>query len=72
MTHLLVGLMPFVKEEEMQEHVSVSQNTLEIPTSHADQSVLFTVTVPPTKHARGTSASTPALVLVVSMQGAGS
>ena len=31
-THLLVGPMPFAKEAEVQEHVSVSLNTLEIPT----------------------------------------
>ena len=62
--------MQTAKEEEMQEHVSVFQNTLETPMLVVGQNVLFTLTVPQTKHARETSASIHAREHVVSMQGA--
>ena len=61
--------MQTVKEEEMQEHVSVFQNTLETPMLGVGQNVLFTLTVPQAKHARETSASTRVLEHVVAMQG---
>ena len=61
--------MQTAKEEEMQEHVSVFQNTLETPMLVVGQNVLFTLTVPQTKHARETSALTRVPEHVVAMQG---
>ena len=61
--------MQTAKEEEMQEHVSVFQNTLETLMLVVGQNVLFTLTVLQTKHARETSALTHVPEHVVATQG---
>ena len=59
-----VEAMLFVNQETGQEHADVCLNTSETHMWLVGQSVWFTRTAPPTKHARGTSASTHALELV--------
>ena len=66
----LVDQMQDAKDREMQEPVNAFLNTLETHMWVVDPNVWFTQTAPPTKHAKGTSASTHALVLVVSMPSA--
>ena len=64
-----VAQMQSAKEEEMQGVVNVLKNTLETPMLVVGQNVLFTLTVPQTKHARETSALTRVPEHVVAMQG---
>jgi hypothetical protein len=68
--HLLADPMQFAIGREVLALANVFLNILEIHMWRADQSVLFTLTAHPTKHARGTSVSTHALALAASMPSA--